>query len=109
MSGNNGVEEGIDSGKGGGVGSDFVFYIYLVSPYCPLQSPLSQSMHLVPLLLNHSLKVGRSFRGVDDRKEALEGDPKLDELLFVRKRPLLAMRPAGGGGEGQGLPCPVEV
>ena len=44
-----------------------------------------------------------------DREEALEGDQELDELLFVRKRPLLAMRPAGSGGEGERFPCPVEV
>ncbi len=30
-------------------------------------------------------------------------------ILFIRKRPLLAMRPAGSGGEGQRLACSVEV
>ena len=30
--------------------------------------------------------------GADDRKEALESDQKLDEFLFVRKRPLLVMQ-----------------
>jgi hypothetical protein len=45
---------------------------------------------------------------MDDRKEALEGDQKLDELLFIGKHPLLAMRPAEVGGEGERLPCPVE-
>ena len=49
------------------------------------------------------------FGGANDRKEALKGDQELDELLFIRKRPLLAMRPAGSGGEGQRLSCPVEV
>ena len=29
--------------------------------------------------------------------------------MFIRKRPLLAMRSAGSGGEGERLPCPVEV
>ncbi len=46
---------------------------------------------------------------MDDRKKALEGDQKHDELLFVRKYPLLAIRPAGGGGEGQRLPKTVKV
>jgi hypothetical protein len=70
---------------------------------------LNKSIHLVPLFFNHSLKVGRGFSGVDDRKKALEGDQKHDELLFVRKYPLLAIRPAGGGGEGQRLPKTVKV
>ncbi len=39
----------------------------------------------------------------------LEGDQELNELLSIRRRPLLAMRPAGSGGEGQRLACPVEV
>ena len=47
--------------------------------------------------------------GANDRKEALKGDQELDELLFIRKAPLLAVRPAGSGGEGQRLPRPVEV
>ncbi len=47
--------------------------------------------------------------GVFDRKEALEGDQELYQLLLIRKRPLLSMRPANSGGEGEQLPCPVEV
>jgi hypothetical protein len=103
------VEEGIDGGKGSGVGAYIILYIYLVSPYCPSDSPLPQSTHFVPLLLDHSLEIGGGFGGANDRKEALKGDQELDELLFIRKAPLLAMRPAGSGGEGQRLPRPVEV
>ncbi len=94
VSGDNRVEEGIDGGKGGCVGPYFIVYIYFVS---------------VPLLFHYSLTIGGGLGWVDDRKEALEGYQKLDELLFVRKRPLLAMRPTGGGGEEQRLPYPVEV
>ena len=109
MGGNDGVEESIDGGKGSGVGAYIVLYIYLVSSYCPSDSPLPQSVHFIPLLFHYSLKIGGCLGGADDRKEALEGDQELDELLFVRKRPLLAMRPAGSGGEGERFPCPVEV
>jgi hypothetical protein len=102
-------EEGIDGGKGSGVGTYIVRYIYLVSVYRPSNSPLSQSEHFIPLLFHHSLKIGGGLGGADDRKEALEGDRELNEILFIRKRPLLVMRPAGSGGEGQRLACPVEV
>ena len=78
-------------------------------PHSPSHSPLSKSMHLVPLLLHHPLKVSGSLRGTHDRKEALEGDQELYQLLLISKRPLLAMRPANSGGEGERLPCPVEV
>ena len=103
------MEEGVDGGKGGGIGAYIVLYVYLISAYSPSHSSLSQSGHFVPLLFHYSLEIGGGLGGANDRKEALEGDQKLDELLFVRKRPLLAMRPAGSGGEGQRLPCPVEV
>jgi hypothetical protein len=76
MSGDNRVEEGIDSEKGGCVGPYFIVYVYLVSAYCPSHSSLSQS-HLVPLLLHYPFKVGRCFGRADDRKEALEGDQEL--------------------------------
>ncbi len=109
MGGDNGVEEGIDGGKGSGVGAYIVLYIYLVSAYRPSNSPLPQSVHFILLLLHYSLKIGGGLGGADDREEALEGDQELDELLFIRKRPLLAMRPAGSRGEGQGLAGPVEV
>ncbi len=109
MGGDNGVEEGIDGGKGSGVGAYIVLYIYLVSAYRPSNSPLPQPVHFIPLLFHYSLKIGGGLGWADDRKEALEGDEELNELLFIRKRPLLAMRPAGGGGEGQRVPCPVEV
>ncbi len=109
VGGDNGVEEGIDGGKGNGVGANIVLYIYLFSLYCPSDSPLPQSVHFIPLLFHYSLKIGGGLGGADDRKEAFEGDQELYELLFICKRPLLAMRSAGGGGKGQGLPCPVEV
>ncbi len=111
VGGDNGVEEGVDGGKGGGVGAYIVVYIYLVSAYRPSNSPLSQFEHFIPLLFHYSqfLKIGGGLGGADDRKEALEGDQELNELLFIRKRSLLAMRAAGGGGGGQRFPCPVEV
>ncbi len=40
VSGDNGVEESIDGGKGGCVGPYIVFYVYLVSSYRPSHSPL---------------------------------------------------------------------
>ncbi len=103
------MKEGIDGGKGSGVGTYIVLYIYLISPYCPSDSPLPQSVHFIPLLFHYSLKIGGGLGGANDRKEAFEGDQELYELLFIRKRPLLAMRSAGGGGKGQALPCLVEV
>jgi hypothetical protein len=103
------VEESIDSGKGSGVGAYIVLYIYLVSSYCPSDSPLPQSVHFIPLLFHYSLKIGGGLGGADYRKEAFEGHQELYELLFIRKRPLLPMRTAGGRGKSQGLPCPVEV
>ena len=39
--GDNRVEEGIDGGKGGCVGSYVIFYVYLVSSYRPSHSSLS--------------------------------------------------------------------
>ncbi len=109
VGGDNGVEEGIGGGKGSGVGAYIVLYIYLVSAYRPSNSPLPQSVHFIPLLLHYSLKMGVGLGGADDREKALEGDQELNELLFIRKLPLLAMRRAGSGGEGQGLAGPVEV
>jgi hypothetical protein len=103
------MEESVYSGKGGCVSPDLVVHVYFVSPYSPSDSPLSKSMHLVPLLLHHPLKVSGVFRGTHDRKETLEGDQELNQLLLISKRPLLAMRPANSGGEGERLPCLVEV
>ncbi len=103
------MEEGIGGGKGGCVGSYVVLYVYLVSSYRPSHSSLSKSTHFIPLLFYYSFKIGGGLGGANDREEALEGDQELDKLLFVRKGPLLAMRPAGSGGEGERLPCPVEV
>ncbi len=109
MGGDNRVEESIDSGKGGCVGTYFVVYLYSVSSYSPSHSALPQSVHLVPLLLNHPRLISEGLRGTHHRKQALEGDQELYQLLFIRKRPFLAMRPANSGGEGERLPCPVEV
>ena len=53
--GDNRVEEGIDGGKGGCIGSYIVFYVDLVSAYSPSHSPLSQSVHFIPLLFHYSL------------------------------------------------------
>ena len=86
------------SGEGGCVGPYFIIYAYLVSSYRPSHSPLSKSMHLVPLLLHHSLKVSGGFRGTHNREETLEGDQEFYQLLLISKRPLLAMRPANSGG-----------
>ncbi len=55
VGGDNGMEESVDSGKGGCVGPYFVVYLYSVSSYRPSHSSLPQSVHLVPLLLNHPL------------------------------------------------------
>ncbi len=71
-SGDNGMEEGINSREGGGVGPHILPYYYSFSPYCTSDPPLSQSVNLVPLLLHHPLKVGGVFRGMHNRKEALE-------------------------------------
>ena len=99
------MKKSVDSGKGGCVCPYFIVYVYLVSPYSPSHSPLSKPIHFVPLLLHHPFKIGGGFRGTHHRKEALEGDQKLYQLLLIRKRPLLAMRPANSGGEGERLPC----
>ena len=77
MGGDYGVEEGIDGGKGSGVGAYIILYIYLVSPYCPSDSPLRQSVHFIPLLFHYSLEIGGGLGGADDRKEAFEGDQEL--------------------------------
>ena len=79
VGGDNGVEEGIDGGKGSGVDAYIVLYIYLVSAYRPSNSPLPQSVHFIPLLFHYSLKIGGGLGGADDREEALEGDQELDE------------------------------
>ncbi len=97
MSRDNEMEEGVDGGKGGCVGPYIIAYNYLVSPYRPSYSPLSQSGCLILLLLHHPFKIGGVFRGTHHRKKALEGDQKLYQLLLIRKRPLLAMRPANSG------------
>ena len=72
------MEEGIDGGKGGCVGPDIILYVYLVSPYRPSHSSFSKSGHFIPLLFYYSLKIGGGLGGANDRKEALEGDQKLD-------------------------------
>ncbi len=64
----NGMEECIDSREGSGVCPHFITYLYPVSPYCPSNSALSQSVHLIPLLLHHPLEIGGSLRGTHHRK-----------------------------------------
>jgi hypothetical protein len=110
MGRDNGVEESMDCGEGGCVDPHLV-YVYPVSSYRPPHSPLPKSIHFIPLLLDHPLKilVSGGLRGTHDGKWALEGDQELYQLLLIRKRSLLAMRPANSGGEEERLPCPVEV
>jgi hypothetical protein len=74
VSGDDGMEEGVDGGKGGCVGPDSISYNDLVAPYRSSHFSLSQSVYLIPLLLHHPLKIGGGFRGTHHRKEALEGD-----------------------------------
>ncbi len=68
------MEEGIDGGKGGGVGAYIILYIYLVSAYRPSNLPLPQSVHFISLFFHYSLKIGGGLGGADGRKEAFEGD-----------------------------------
>ncbi len=84
VGGDNGMEESVDSGKGGCVGPYFVVYLYSVSSYCSSHSSLPQSVYLVPFLLNHPLEIGGGLRGAHDRKQALEGDQELYQLLFIQ-------------------------
>ncbi len=77
MSGDDRMEESVDSAKGGCVGPHIIAHSYLVSPYCSSYSPLSEPVYLIPLLLHHPLKIGGFFRGTHHRKEALEGDQEL--------------------------------
>jgi hypothetical protein len=84
VGGDNGMEESVDGGKGGCVGPYCIIYVYLVSSYRPSQSPLPKSMDLVPLLLHHPLKVSGGLRGTHDRKETLQGDQELYQLLLIR-------------------------
>ncbi len=63
MGGDNGVEESIDCGEGGCVGPYLVVYFYSVSSYRPSHSPLPKSIDLVPLLLDHPLKISGGLRG----------------------------------------------
>ncbi len=71
------MKKSVDSGKGGCVGPYVVVYLYSVSSYSASHSSLPQSVHLVPLLLHHPLKVSGVFRGTHDRKETLEGNQEL--------------------------------
>ena len=52
--GDNRVEEGVDGGKGGCICAYIVLLVYLVSAYSPSHSPLSQSVHFIPLLFYYS-------------------------------------------------------
>ncbi len=66
----NGMKESVDSGKGGCVGSYFVVYLYSVASYAysPSHSCLPQSVHLIPLLLHHPLKIGGGLRRTHHRE-----------------------------------------
>ncbi len=68
VGGDNVMKKSVDSGKGGCVGPYFVVYLYAVSSYRPSHSSLPQSVHLVPLLLNHPLEIGGGLRGTHHRK-----------------------------------------
>ncbi len=63
MGGDDRVEESVDGGKGGCVGPYLIVYIYSVSFYRPPHSPFFKSIHLVPLLLHHLLKISGVFAG----------------------------------------------
>jgi hypothetical protein len=52
VSGNNRVEEGIDSGQSSSDGPHIIPHFYPISSYRPAHSPLSQSVYLIPLLLH---------------------------------------------------------
>jgi hypothetical protein len=84
VGGDNGMEKSVDIGKGRCVDPYFIIYVYLISSYRPSHSPLPKSMHLVPLLLYHPLKVSGGLRGTHDRKETLKGDQELYQLLLIR-------------------------
>ncbi len=64
----NGMKESVDSGKGGCVGPYFVVYLDSVSSYYPSHSSLPQSVHLVPLLLNHPLEIGGGLYGTHSQE-----------------------------------------
>jgi hypothetical protein len=68
VGGDNGMRESVDSGKGGCVGPYFVVYLYSVSSYSPSHSSFPQSVHLVPLLLNHPLEIGGGLCRTHHRK-----------------------------------------
>ncbi len=52
VSRDNGMEESVDSGKGGCVDPYFVVYFYSVSSYRLPHSPVPQSIHPLPLLFH---------------------------------------------------------
>ncbi len=54
--------------------------------------PTSYSTSILSPPIVHLTRLFPGLGGADDKKEALEGAQKLDETLFIRKRPLLAMR-----------------
>ena len=59
MSRDNGVKEGIDGGKGGGVGSDCILDFNLVYPivHLTLLFLIQSIIYFIPLLLDYSLEV----------------------------------------------------
>jgi hypothetical protein len=100
------MEKSVDGGKGGCVGPYFVVYFYSVSSYRPPHSLVPQSIHLVPLLFHHPLKVSGGFRGTHNREETLEGDQELYQLLLISKRPLLPCGPRMAREKESGCPAP---
>ncbi len=77
MSRDNGMEKSVDSGKGSCVGPYFVVYFYSASSYRPPHSSVPLSIHFVPFLFHHPLKVSGCFRRTHDRAETLEGGQEL--------------------------------
>ncbi len=77
VSRNNGMKKSVDSGKGGCVGPYFVVYFYSVSSYRPPHSPVPLSIHFVPLLFHHTLKISGVFCRTHDMEKTLEGDQEL--------------------------------
>ena len=68
VSGDNRVEEGIDSGQSSSVGPHIIPHLYPISSYRPSHSPLSHSVYLIPLLLHYPLEIGGGLCGTHHRK-----------------------------------------
>jgi hypothetical protein len=53
------------------------------------------SPHFVPLIFHHTLQIRGGLRGTHDRKEALEGDQELYQLLLRCSSPSVHSLPSG--------------